>query len=302
MSSPSIVCAVDQSHAAGRALTVADQLGRRLGSRLVVAHALRAVPVGVSHGMPGVAHGASYAAEKDAARQFLNELAQRHDLVAPRLRVELGVPNDVIARVVREENAQFVVTGSRGRRRLPAAVLGSFSAGLVAEASCPVVVVPPHAAPRDGSGESRAVVCGLDDSDRAGKVLRCADTLASLLEADLVVAHIAPIPHWPGTAAVPRATEELRRVEADDVDDFLAALLDANPTASPTRRKVAFGDPGGALADMAEEEAAAFVVVGSRGRRPLTSAVLGSVTAELVGSSRTPVVVVPPGVDLHRQT
>jgi hypothetical protein len=41
----------------------------------------------------------------------------------------------------------------------------------------------------------------------------------------------------------------------------------------------------------------AFIVVGTRGRGAFTSALLGSVSNEIVRAARCPVVVVPPAVD-----
>ena len=54
--------------------------------------------------------------------------------------------------------------------------------------------------------------------------------------------------------------------------------------------------PAERLADLADEEDAELIVVGSRGRGAFTAAFLGSVSNSLIGVARCPVVVVPPGV------
>jgi nucleotide-binding universal stress UspA family protein len=302
MSSRSIVCAVDQSEDARRAITVGNDLCHRLGLRLVLARVLRATSVGATIiGRPGeqIARPVNDDDNESAAWLHLRGLAARHDLGGAALRVEIGLPGDVIARIAREEDAELVVTGPPEHRHLHAALLGSLPAGLASAAPCPVVVVPPEATKAPVQDESPAIVCGVDDSERSGEVLRFAATLASLLEARLVVAHIAPIPHWPRPSVVPGAVERVRRGEVEDAENLLAELLAGVPTSSQTTRRVAFGDPGGALADLADEEGAQFVVVGSNGGGSRAAAVLGSVSAELIGSSRIPIVVVPPRVLQH---
>lgn len=50
-----------------------------------------------------------------------------------------------------------------------------------------------------------------------------------------------------------------------------------------------------AILDAAEEEAAELIVLGSRGRSPVTSMVLGSVSYGVVNNSDWPVLIIPPG-------
>ena len=61
-------------------------------------------------------------------------------------------------------------------------------------------------------------------------------------------------------------------------------------------QRVAVGLPAERLADLADDEHAEFIVVGSRGRGRFKAAFLGSVSNSLVGVARCPVLIVPPGV------
>src|ERR687888_334827 len=54
------------------------------------------------------------------------------------------------------------------------------------------------------------------------------------------------------------------------------------------------------LADLADEEDAELIVVGSRGRGRFKAAFLGSVSNSLVGVARCPVLIVPPGAGQER--
>jgi nucleotide-binding universal stress UspA family protein len=60
-------------------------------------------------------------------------------------------------------------------------------------------------------------------------------------------------------------------------------------------RRVVVGYAVERLADLADEESAEVIVVGSRGRGAFDAAFLGSVSTSLIGVARCPVLVVPPG-------
>lgn len=59
------------------------------------------------------------------------------------------------------------------------------------------------------------------------------------------------------------------------------------------RLAVEDGDPVQMLAAVGREEAAALLLTGTRGRNPLSSALLGSVSVGLVGAAGRPVALVP---------
>jgi nucleotide-binding universal stress UspA family protein len=60
-------------------------------------------------------------------------------------------------------------------------------------------------------------------------------------------------------------------------------------------QRVVSGIAAERLADLADDEAADMIVVGSRGRGAFKAAFLGSVSGDLIGVARCPVVVVPHG-------
>jgi nucleotide-binding universal stress UspA family protein len=55
------------------------------------------------------------------------------------------------------------------------------------------------------------------------------------------------------------------------------------------------GDPPAVLEQVAADERATLIVVGSRGRAASGAALLGSTSMSLAGSAARPVMVVPPG-------
>ena len=147
----------------------------------------------------------------------------------------------------------------------------------------------------------RSVVCGVDASAQSAAAVAVAARLAGRLGARLVLAHVidtrpaggAPATLGAGGAAplqlgLPKA-EDVRAAEA-----LVAHVADVAGVEGSECR-VLTGFAADRLADLADEEEAEVIVVGSRVRGALKAAFLGSVSSSLVGVARCPVMVVPPG-------
>jgi nucleotide-binding universal stress UspA family protein len=119
------------------------------------------------------------------------------------------------------------------------------------------------------------IICGVDGSEATRRVVDTGRWLADGLDARLVVI---------------RAT--LGEVESEAAEEVREAAGEA-----PGDLRIVKGEPAQVLLEAAREEDAALVVVGSRGRGALRSAFLGSVSHEVGGRARCPVVVVPTGTD-----
>jgi nucleotide-binding universal stress UspA family protein len=138
------------------------------------------------------------------------------------------------------------------------------------------------------------IVCGVDGSRDAQVALRFAAQLARQLAVQLVVAHVVrpPLP-------TPRLEPGAGHLTGIPLEALLAggeALVDRvleEEQLGDTRRRVVAGYPAARLADIADEEAAQLIVVGSRGRGSFKAAFLGSVSTDVIGVARCPVVVVP---------
>jgi nucleotide-binding universal stress UspA family protein len=144
-----IICGLDGSPDSQRALEVAAQLAKRLGSRLVLAHVAEvahvpyaaAYPLGGAGGPIAVANEID--AEEEAGGRLLEQAADAAGLEEAERRVHVGLPAERLADLADEEDAELLVVGSRGRGALKSAFLGSVSNSLVGVARCPVLIVPP---------------------------------------------------------------------------------------------------------------------------------------------------------------
>lgn len=118
------------------------------------------------------------------------------------------------------------------------------------------------------------IVCGVDGSDAASAVADTAAWLAHGLDGQLLLLHVTEQP------------------QAED-EEFLASLRDRLGVPADQVRQVE-GAPADRLLEAVEQEGAELLVVGSRGRGSIRSALFGSVSRRLASEATCPVVVVPP--------
>jgi nucleotide-binding universal stress UspA family protein len=145
------------------------------------------------------------------------------------------------------------------------------------------------------------IVCGVDGSTESRAAVKVAAQMADRLGSTLILAHVAELDHARYAGANPLggvAGPLTMPEEAESQEEAAAKLLEAvafDTGLGHAERRVAIGHPAERLADLADEESADLIVVGSRGRGALKAAFLGSVSYNLVGVARCPVLIVPPG-------
>ena len=147
-----------------------------------------------------------------------------------------------------------------------------------------------------------SIVCGVDGSPDSQAALAVAARLAERLETRLVLAHVAEVPvalyAAAGGMGAGRIAAQPMIATRDEQEEAGARLLEqiaAEHGLGDAERRVVVGFPAERLADLADDEDAELIVVGSRGRGRFKAAFLGSVSNGLVGVARCPVLIVPPG-------
>jgi nucleotide-binding universal stress UspA family protein len=147
----------------------------------------------------------------------------------------------------------------------------------------------------------KAIVCGVDGSSDSEAALIVAAGLANRLDARLVLANVVefvPSPY----AAVSAMGRPAVGAPLDDMvseqlraGELLLGEMAERASVESAETRVVSGFAAERLADLADEEQAELIVVGSRGRGAFKAAFLGSVSTSLIGVARCPVLVVPPG-------
>jgi nucleotide-binding universal stress UspA family protein len=132
------------------------------------------------------------------------------------------------------------------------------------------------------------VVLGYDGTDCAKAALDVACSLASELDARLIVGYGYEPYHGAGDVGPHREAlkERGREVTAEAVETAKKRGVDAEPALVADRSAPA-------LAGLAADRDGRFIVVGSYGEPPLRSAILGSTPHKLLHISQVPVIVVP---------
>jgi len=138
------------------------------------------------------------------------------------------------------------------------------------------------------------IIIGVDGSPTAARAVQWAADNAPLLNARVIVAYAfePPVPLLPTTvSALPAPFDGTWQHEVRTAleTEWCAPLRDADVKYDA---RIVAGDPATALIDCAREEGATLIVVGRRGRNPLTELALGSVSHRLCRHAPCPVLVV----------
>jgi nucleotide-binding universal stress UspA family protein len=286
----SVVVGVDGSAASRSALTWARRQAALAGRPLTVLHAC---------GLPAATGGFEdvtvterglLSVGRSIAREAVQRVRSANASVAVRTVVTMG--NPATALVEASELADMLVVGARGRGSVSSALLGSVSAVVAREAQCPVVVVRGVEPAPDAV---LPVVVGVDGTQASSAALELAFRMASARRLPLTLLHATRDPRERESAAgglVSHAAkvdldEEQERLVAEAVTGLCEKFPDVLVTETYLR-----GDPVRTL--VAASRRASLVVVGSRGRRLLTTSLLGSVSRGVVERAACPVAVTRP--------
>lgn len=141
-----------------------------------------------------------------------------------------------------------------------------------------------------GMADSLHIVCGIDGSPGAREGARTAAKLSQGLGLPLQLVHVVRV-RAPGhlNAYTAHASEREQLREGARCLREIACEFGLR-----AEHRLEVGNPAERLGQIAEDERAAMLVVGSRGRGALRAAVLGSVSRELAARASCPVIVVPP--------
>jgi nucleotide-binding universal stress UspA family protein len=279
MATEKVMCAVDDPTSGLPVVMMARWLANALRAELVVVHTLPDLD-----------------AEPEPVFTALEGLL---DDTHAQIHLLEGSVAPAILEAAEEENATMLVVGARGRGPVRSALLGSVSRDVASGAMCPVLVVPHDVAEVDPAtavdGRDRYLVCGTDNSDASMAAVAFSAQLAQTLGCRVVVVHARQnlqslLEYRHPSSDTPPVTGQ---------EDAVAKLVDetmkqASSLAGEGAIEVVEpGAPVKVLKDVADRYDAAMIVVAAGGRGGLSSALLGSVAAELPVTAERPVLVVP---------
>lgn len=136
----------------------------------------------------------------------------------------------------------------------------------------------------------KTIVVGTDGSTEADSGFNLAATLAKQDQARLVVVHVQEFVGGKGGIYPLHIDEDeiVARIRAG-----VEALSSSGVAAELVIEHVPFGGPAHVIAEVADKADADLIVVGNKGRNPVSELLLGNVPIRLLHIARRPVLVVP---------
>ncbi len=274
-----LLLATDFSETAERACAWAVAIAKTFGSKLFLLNALMPVPyIGESGMDPVVVQQASM----DAANEQMKVLAARPEMQGLD-REEIFVvmpPVEAILRAAEMHKIDLIVMGSHGASGLEKLVIGSVAEAALRQSPSPVLIIGPQCKLAPKRFESIVFATDLD----AGS-LRAAQYAAALAEeanARITLLHVVPKNVRPEDAP---DDSEMRR----EMQRLLPA--DAALWSRPSLR-VEHGDADRQVLQVAGEQGADLIVMGTRASGPLSDHVPWSTVSRIIRGASCPVMVV----------
>lgn len=262
-----VLVAVDGSAEAKAAAVFAGGLASRLGGSVLLLHVSSRDPLSVP---PWLREDHPTAYTHDAVRDMLGEYARLvreagcQELI---VRVSVGDPGHVIARVATESEADIVVLGRRGLGETGGIVLGSVSHEVEHLVGGPVITVTTHTE----EGGVSTILLAVDDSGRATRASVVAGELAAAYDAELTVMSVvaAPVP-----LTGPDDLDRIEHLYVSQRDANEQAALQVVKNAERVAReagadkiftRLEHGHPARAISQVANEIDADAICLGRRG-------------------------------------
>jgi nucleotide-binding universal stress UspA family protein len=298
-----ILCPIDFSESSRLALTYASALSTWYEAPLSLFHVCVDLPV-FEIGSP-YGHSPSTAVMVEEA-----QLAHRRVALHQFARTAIGDAaidvivregSDVKAEILNEAVAHdgtLIVMGTHGRAGIEHMLLGSVTEKVLRHSPCPVLVVPPHAAPAESGAAAifKRIVCAIDFSTSSLLALNRALEFAQEADARLTLLHA--IEFQPALREIVFSTDaDVDRVHAAAEAEYLRRLRALVPARAriycTVATRVNEGKPAREIERVAAEERADLIVMGVHGRGAVDLMVFGSNTNAVVRRAACPVLIVP---------
>lgn len=287
----SIVCPVDFSPQAERALRHAAALAAHTGARLTVVTVNDPVLVAAAS---AAGHGETLRGQVETALADMLARVPRQ-AASPEVAIDIttGAPPAEILAAADRAGADLVVMGTRGLGGASKLMFGSTAERVLRASPAPVLVVPDYSPERMSveGGSARLTIhdvlaaVGFDPTDAA--VAATAGRWAQGCGASLTLVHVCP--DAPAPAWWPFGAESV----ADDRLDLAMRQLDAlarrTDGATPSALEVRRGAVDAALATLVQERSAGLIVISRGGGQHR----LGTTAYRVVTDARVPMLVVP---------
>jgi len=183
------------------------------------------------------------------------------------------------------ENCDLIVLGRKGLSRIERAFMGSVTARVIGHSQRDVLVVPENTAIGWNS-----IFLNTDGSKYSEAATESAINFAKSYGGELMVLSVVEVTEE-FLARAPGMVEDMVKKAKGFVEDVKKKAEQSNVKTTPFVRE---GEAYRVITNLARENKADIIVLGSHGRTGLRRLLMGSVTAKVIGHSPCPVLVVKP--------
>jgi nucleotide-binding universal stress UspA family protein len=196
--------------------------------------------------------------------------------------IEQGKVYERIVSVAEDENCDLVVMGRRGMNKLERMLMGSVTARVIGHSSKDTLVVPSGAK----MGWERILVA-TDGSPHSNTAVQKAVDFAHSCGGKLTAVSVVDVlPEM--YAEAPALIDDLTKKAKGYVEEVKRM---AEASGVETQTYVREGESYRTIIDLAEQDNAGLIVMGSHGRTGLKRLLMGSVTEKVIGLAHCPVLV-----------
>lgn len=293
-----IICATDFSELSNHAVYYGVSLAREFKAKLYLCHVID-LSSATMYGEATYAFESQLTHMEDYANERMRRLMSKHDIGWEPL-VTIGSAADEVARMAKENDANLVITATRGRSGLKRLILGSVTEHLMRTLHCPLLTVRgPYQDPaltKDNEIRFDRILVGCDFSPDSNLALEYGLSLAQEFQSDLYLAHVLEAPHYKDLPkSVLGAREQIRKSLHKQIKDKLEELVpeDAHNWCKPKTRLLA-GHADEEIAKFADIQDIDLVVLGVTGHRLVETLFVGSTTERVIRKAGCSVLSVRP--------
>ena len=189
-----------------------------------------------------------------------------------------------------KHQVSMIIMGRRGRKGLKRLMMGSVTAKVIGHSPCNVLVVP-----RAAHIEFKKILAATDGSKYSEAAVSEAIAIAKRCDSNLTIISVVP-----SEAASPfdivhsemqkEAIIDKELQEAEKIVKNVKKLAEENGV--KVKGLIYSGRPYDAILEIAKEEKATLIIVGSHGRTGISRLLMGSVTERVIGHAECAVLVV----------
>jgi nucleotide-binding universal stress UspA family protein len=289
-----IVACVDRSACARNVVLHALAVASALEASVTLLRVLEAMPVGETKPDP-IEWDLRRLDARESLMQIIDSAKRRGNVL--KAEVIVGQTAEQICLWSREHASDFLVLGTCGESGPGERYLGSTVRSIVDRAPGSVLLVPPTA------GDARVplyrrILVPLDGSSRAESVVPLSIRLAAAADAELLIAHVIPVPEFTEVGPLEAEDLELRERITCRNERVAQAYLERLRTQiahGGIRTRALLlrnGDVRGRLLRALVEESVDLIVLSAKGRSGLSGLSCGSVTAHLMLHPIVPLLIV----------